>query len=192
MSTIVVVRKGGFGVIAADTLSTSDGGKDSAEYIVNHQKILRSGDSYLGISGPTSAKLAIKDYLASGSDWDFNDVDAIFRSWLRLHAALKKNYFLNPNEDSEASFESSRLEAVIANSRGIFGVAAHRAVQEFTKFYAYGSGSMYALGAMFALYADPVRSAEEIARAGVEAAAAFDLNTGLPLISYSVRLATSE
>jgi ATP-dependent HslUV protease subunit HslV len=191
MTTIVVVRKGGFGVIAADTLSTGDG-KDSAEYIVNHQKVLRSGDSYLGISGPTSAKLAIKDCLANGSDRDFSDVDAIFRSWLKLHAALKKNYFLNPNEDSEASFESSRLEAVIANPQGIFGVAAHRAVQEFTKFYAYGSGSMYALGAMHALYADPARSAEEIARAGVEAAAAFDLNTGLPMICYSVRLATSK
>lgn len=192
MSTIVVVRKEGFAAIAADSLTTWEGSKDSAEYIVNHQKIFRSGDSYLGIAGPTSAKLAIKDYLANGSDWDFNGVDAIFRSWLKLHAALKKSYFLNPDENGEASFESSRLDALIANPQGIFGVAAHRSVQEFAKFYAYGSGSMHALGAMHALYLDAARSAEAIARAGVEAAAAFDLNTGLPLICYSVQLAESE
>jgi ATP-dependent HslUV protease, peptidase subunit HslV len=192
VSTIVVVRKNGSATIAADTLTTWEGSKDSAEYIVNHQKIFRSGDSYLAIAGPTSAKLAIKDYLANGSDWDFRSVDAIFRSWLKLHAALKKNYFLNADENGEASFESSRLDAVIANPQGIFGVAAHRAVQEFTKFYAYGSGSLHALGAMHALYADAARSAGDIARAGIEAAAAFDLNTGLPLTSYSMQLAESE
>ena len=56
MSTIVVVRKNGSAAIAADTLTTWEGSKDSAEYIVNHQKIFRSGDSYLAIAGPTSAK----------------------------------------------------------------------------------------------------------------------------------------
>ena len=192
MSTIVVVRKNGIAAIAADTQSTWGDSKDTAEYILSDQKILRLGDSYLAISGPTSTKLAINDYFAKTTEYDLSDVDAIFRTWLKLHAALKKDYFLNPDENREDSYESSRFEALIANPNGIFGVAAHRAVQEFSKFYAYGSGSLHALGAMHALYSDAKRTAEDIVRGGIEAAAAFNLNTGLPLICYSVPLASSK
>lgn len=190
MSTIAVVQKDGFAAIAADTLtSTSDGGIDSAEYVLNHQKILCVGNSYLAISGPTSTKLALKDYFAKVENCDLRDVDTIYRTWLRLHAALKTNYFLDTEEDGAHSFESSRFDALIANPNGIFGVAAHRAVQQFTKFYAYGSGSMSALGAMYALYGQADRSAKDVARIAIEAAAAFDGNTGLPIISYQLPLA---
>ncbi|HUN59542.1 MAG TPA: hypothetical protein VMU41_15630 [Candidatus Binataceae bacterium] len=188
MSTITVVQKNGFAAIAADTLTTRDGGKDSAEYVLNHQKILQIGDSFIAISGPTSAKLALKDYSAKGEDYDFSDVDAIYRTWLRLHAALKRTYFLEPDEDEGQSFESSRFDTLIANPNGIFGVAAHRTVQQFAKFYSYGTGSLHALGTMHALYPLTDRSAEDIALAGVEAAAAFDAYTGLPIISYRIAL----
>jgi ATP-dependent protease HslVU (ClpYQ) peptidase subunit len=67
-------------------------------------------------------------------------------------------------------------------------VAAHRTVQEFSKFYAYGSGSDYALGAMYSAYKDPALNAEQIAREAIEAAAEFDDGTGLPITSFSVRL----
>ena len=63
------------------------------------------------------------------------------------------------------------MDVLIANRHGIFGVGADRAVQEFAKFYAFGYGCEYALGAMFAAYEDPARSAEDVARLGVEAAA---------------------
>jgi hypothetical protein len=96
--------------IAADTLTTSDGGKDSAEYVLNHQKILRVGDSYIAVLGPTSTKLALKDYFAKAENCDFSDVDPIYRTWLTLHAALKKNYFLDPDENDQQSFESSRFD----------------------------------------------------------------------------------
>jgi hypothetical protein len=43
-----------------------------------------------------------------------------------------------------------------------------------------------------ALYSDAKRTAEEVVRGGIEAAAAFNLNTGLPLICYSLPLAGSE
>jgi ATP-dependent HslUV protease, peptidase subunit HslV len=191
--TIAVVQKNGFAATAADTLTTApDGGMDSAEYVLNHQKILRVGDSYVAISGPASTKLALKDYFAKGEDCDLSDVDAIYRTWLRLHAALKRNYFLDPDEIDQQSFESSRFDALIANPKGIFGVAAHRSVQQFTKFYSYGSGSSHVLGAMHALYPSPDHSAEDVALAGIEAAAAFDSNTGLPMISYLLALTQSH
>lgn len=175
--------------IAADTLSTwGYSSKDSAEYVVNHQKIIQVGNSRLAISGPTSAKLAIKAYFANVPDVSLNSVDTIFDAWTKLHSALKEQYFRKPHEDPEDAFESTRVDVLISNPYGIFGVAAHRAVQQFSKFYAYGTGCQHALGAMYAVYAQPGVSAEHVARIGVEAAAEFDTDTGLPVICCTVAL----
>jgi hypothetical protein len=51
MTTIAVVRKNGCAAIAADTMTKWGSGKETAAYIVNHQKIFRVGDSYLGVTG---------------------------------------------------------------------------------------------------------------------------------------------
>ncbi len=188
MSTIAVVVKDGFAAIAADSLTTWGSAKDSAEYLLGNQKIIQVGNSYLAISGPTSAKLAVKDYFGRKSDVDLSNVEAIFVTWLGLHAALKKQYFLDPHENEADAFESTRIDVLIANPGGIFGVSAHRAVQQFSKFYAYGTGWQLALGAMYASYSQHGRSAEEVARIGVEAAAEFDVDTGLPIICHTVKL----
>ncbi len=189
MTTIAVVQKEGFAAIAADSLTTWGSAKESAEYVVNNQKILQIGQSYLAVSGPTSAKLAIKGHFANKPQVDLTSVDAIFQTWLGLHTALKDHYFLNPKENEDDTFESTGVDVLIANSHGIFGVAAHRAVQQFSKFYAYGTGWQHALGAMYALYSQPDRSPEDIARCGIEAAAEFDVHTALPITCYRVPLA---
>ncbi len=77
---------------------------------------------------------------------------------------------------------------LLANPHGIFGVGAHRTVQEYVKFYAIGSGTDVALGAMYGVYSDPKRSAEDVARFAIEAAAEFDDATGLPVMSHSIKL----
>ena len=64
---------------------------------------------------------------------------------------------------------------------------AYRSVDEFTQYYSFGTGYRFALGAMRALY-DTDATAEEIARAALEAAAEYDDSTGLPLELYSVKL----
>ena len=108
----------------------------------------------------------------------------IFRVWNQMHAVLKEQYYLQTGEDKEEDLESSRMDVLIANAHGIFGVAAHRTVQEFSRFYAYGSGSPYALGAMYAAYHAPSLDAEAVARLGVMAAAEFHDETGLPIQSF--------
>src|SRR4051812_37382792 len=189
MSTIAVVRKNGQAVIAADTLTKRGSLKEPAAYVVNHQKILRVGDSYLAVCGPMTAQLVLEDYFSSAhAGVNLDSVPAIFRAWLPLHQALKDHYFLRPEEDEEDDYESSRMCVVIANAHGIFGIAAYREVQEFTRFYSYGMGCDYAMGAMYAGYDDPGRSAEDVARLGVEAAAEFDDSTGLPVLAYTVAL----
>ena len=184
-----MVRKNGVAAIAADTLTTWGDGKESATYIANSEKIIRIGDSYLGCTGPTAAKYALTDYFSGlKKPADLSGVEPIFRTWLKLHTALKESYFLRAEEEADDAFESSRTDVVIANAHGIFGVAAHRTVQEFLKFYAFGSGYQVALGAIYAAYDDPERDAEALARLGVEAAAEFDSGTGAPIQSFTVPL----
>ena len=189
MTTVTVVRKGGVAAIAADTLIKWGSAKESATYIANHDKILRVGESLVGVTGTATFNAILRDYFDhSSEEVRLDSPSQIFRTWNRLHGILKERYFLLPEEDKEDALESSRMDCLIANPHGIFGVAAHRTVQQFSKFYAYGSGSDYALGAMYSAFADPQLSAEQIARHGIEAAAEFDDGTGLPVTSYSVQL----
>lgn len=189
MSTITVVKKNGYAAIAADTLTKWDYIKESADYIANHEKILRVGESYIGISGSMTFGQSVKDYLSHpDTEIDLSSKEAIFATWIRLHRALKQDYYLNPDEDEQSSFESTRAETLVANKYGIFGVSAYRSVQEFTKFYACGRGCEFAIGAMYAIYNEERYTAEEIARIGIEGAAEFDDSTGLPVISYTIQL----
>jgi ATP-dependent HslUV protease, peptidase subunit HslV len=60
-----------------------------------------------------------------------------------------------------------------------------REVFEYTQFWAIGSGHEFALGALHHAY-PRYESAEEIARAGVEAGIAFDKNSAAPITIYTV------
>ncbi len=185
MTTVTVVKKEGRIAIAADTLTKWGGGKESAAYVMNHEKILRVGDSYIAITGSATFKLILADYFSSLESPPVLDTTLeIFRVWNQMHAVLKEQYYLQTGEDKEEDLESTRMDVLVANTHGIFGVAAHRTVQEFSRFYAYGSGSPYALGAMYVAYRAPSLDAEAIARLGVAAAAEFHDETGLPVQSF--------
>ena len=189
MTTIAVVRKNGYAAIAADTMTKWGSGKETAEYIVNHGKIFRVGNSFLGVTGNATFQAILRDYFSRPRVYArFDTPIEIFKTWQKLHAVLKQDYYLVAGHGEDDAIESSRMDVLIANARGIFGVAAHRTVQEFSKFYAFGSGGDVALGAMYATYADPRRSAEDIARFAIEGAAEFDDSTGAPIMSYAVRL----
>ncbi|MFN7086205.1 MAG: hypothetical protein ACK4N4_06225 [Burkholderiales bacterium] len=191
MTTIAVVKKDGYAAIAADTMTKWGSGKETADYIVNHAKILKVGDSFLGVTGDATFKTILRDYFSRPRvHAHFATPLEIFKTWQKLHAALKHDYYLltGASDSEEEALESSRIDVLIANPHGIFGVAAHRTVQEFSKFYAFGSGSDYALGALYATYGQSRRSAEDIASLAIRAAAEFDDGTGMPVTSYAVKL----
>lgn len=189
MTTLAVVKKDGIVAIAADTLTKWGSNKESAAHIVNHSKLIQLGDSWLAVTGYTTFILILKDYFSRANvQADLASVGGIFRTWQNLHGALKDQYFLLAGEDKDDDLESSQMDVLIANPHGIFGVAEHRSVQEFSRFYAYGSGSDLAMGAMHALY-DTALSAEEIARKAIETAAEFDDRTGLPIEIKTIQLA---
>src|SRR5688572_9977749 len=189
MTTIAVVRKNGYAAIAADTMTKWGSGKETASYIVNNAKIFRVGESYLGVTGNATFQTILRDYFARPRVYaKFESPIEIFKTWQKLHSVLKQDYYLVAGHGEDDAIESSRMDVLIANARGIFGVAAHRTVQEFSKFYAFGSGGDIALGVMYAMYDDPKKNAQDIARAAIEGAAEFDDSTGVPVTLQTVKL----
>lgn len=187
MSTIVVVRKNQQAVIAADTLTTCGNTKESAEYVVNHEKIFAYKDNFLGISGSASLQIAVQNFLSkTKKKISFENVASIYEFGLLLHAELKDKHFLRA--DDEEDFETFRGDILVANKYGIFGLSSYRYVQEYSKFYANGSGGEYSLGAMFAVYKDENKSAEDIAEIGVQAGTEFDDGSAAPIHSHSIKL----
>jgi ATP-dependent HslUV protease subunit HslV len=193
MTTIAVVRKKGVVAIASDTLTKWGPAKESAEYVVNHTKILRVGSSLLAVTGNATFKHIVDDYFGSfDTPPALDSVGDIFRTWNRMHGEFKERYFLQAEEDKEDAIESTRLDVLIANPHGIFGVSGQRTVQEFSRFYAYGSGGDYALGALWSVYGRDDLDAEAVARHGILAAIEFDDGTGAPVESFTVPLAADH
>jgi ATP-dependent HslUV protease, peptidase subunit HslV len=185
MTTLVVVRKGNQAVIAADSLTTFGDTRLSAQFDKSPEKILRHRDTYLGFCGSAAHQLVFESMLAKQGDLEFNNKGAIFETFRRLHPILKEQHFLNPKEEEDDPYESTQITALIANPHGIFGVYSMREVFEYTQFWAAGSGREFALGAMQATYTR-AKSAEAVAKAGIEAGAMFDKNSALPMVTYTV------
>jgi len=193
MSTVVAVKKAGKVCIAADSLTSFGDLKLSSVYDAAHDKILRFDENYLGIVGSAAHQLVLESVFASKKvvdkkiDIDLSSRLSIFESFRTLHPVLKQKYFLNAKDEDDDPYESTQIDALIANPFGIFGVHSLREVTEYNKFWAIGSGAEYALGAMFAVY-DSATSAEEVAHAGVAAGAEFNNASSMPLSSYVTEL----
>ncbi len=193
MSTVVVAKKDGKVCIAADSLTSFGDLRLSSVYDAAHDKVLRYDENYLGIVGSAAHQLVLESVFASKKvvdkkiEIDFSSRLAIFESFLALHPLLKEKYFLNAKDEDDDPYESTQIDALIANPFGIFGVHSLREVTEYNKFWEIGSGAEYALGAMFAVY-DSAASAEEIAQAGVAAGAEFNNASSMPLSSYVIDL----
>ena len=196
MSTVVVAKKAGKVCIAADSITSFGDLKLSSYYDAAHDKILSHDENYIGIVGSAAHQLVLESVFASKKviekkiDIDFSSRLSIFESFRTLHPVLKEKYFLNAKDEDDDPYESTQIDALIANPFGIFGVHSLREVIEYNKFWAIGSGAEYAIGAMFAVY-DTAETAEEIAQLGVAAGAEFNNASSMPLSSYVVELQQS-
>ena len=189
MSTIVAVKKNGYAAIAADTLTMWGSMKESADHIANSEKILKVQDNYLAFTGSASFKLVVEHWLAkSKRKPKLDSIENIFDTWLSFHKDLKDKYYLRPGDEDSDEFETSRMNVLIVNPSGIFSVGVLRSVQAYKRFTSFGSGCDFAVGAMRAVYPDETKSAEDIARIGIEVAAEFDDGTGLPMNCYTIKL----
>ncbi len=190
MTTLVAVRKNSEIVIAADSLTTFGDTRLPADYDQSPEKIVQHKGTYVGLCGSAAHQLVFQSLLAKHSDLDFSDKAAIFETFRKLHPILKEQHFLNPKEEEDDPYESTQITALVANTHGIFGVYSMREVFEYTKFWAIGSGREFALGAMHSQFGR-LRSAAAVAKAGIEAGATFDRNSGLPMTLHSLTLKQS-
>ncbi len=187
MTTLVAVRKHDEIAIAADSLTTFGDVRLAAPFDRSYDKILRHGDTYIGLCGSAAHQLVFESLLKSNQAVDFGSKHAIFETFRKLHPILKEQHFLNPKEEEDDPYESTQISALIANPHGIFGVYSMREVFEYSQFWAVGSGKEFALGAMHALYGR-LPTADQVATAGVEAGAVFDRNSALPMTLYTLKV----
>ena len=187
MTTLVAVRKNDQIAIAADSLTTFGDTRPSAQFDRTSDKIVRYRGNYIGLCGSAAHQLVFESLLAKHGELDFSTKAGIFETFRMLHPILKEQHFLNPKEEEDDPYESTQITALVANERGIFGVYSMREVFEYTQFWAVGSGREFALGAMNALYGR-LKTAEAVARVGIEAGCTFDKNSSLPMSLYSVGL----
>jgi ATP-dependent HslUV protease subunit HslV len=188
MSSIVVVKKAGKVVIAADSLTSFGRTKFGKKYQRNPEKIHKFESSYIGLVGDAAHSNVFENIIENfGEDLRFDSRKHIFETYLNLHSILKEKFHLNPAAADDVAYQSSQIDALIANENGIFGMFEFREVHEFEKFWAIGSGKPYALGAMYSVY-DNIAEPEEIAKIGISASCEFDNACELPLSIYSLKL----
>ena len=192
MTTLVVVKKAGQVVMAADTMVTFGDTRLPHRYEAN-SKIFKvdtpAGISYVGMAGTVAHFPALRKAMAAlpNVDLKLNSKDEVYDTFLKLHPLLKETFFLQTKEDDNDPYESMQFTVVIANSSGIYGVYSYREIFEFKEFWGIGSGRGFALGAMHAAWGS-AKTAKEVARAGMHAGCEFDKNSGGPIDVYSVKL----
>lgn len=185
MSIVIAVEKAGEFVLVADTLFEQGGLLLSSQNKVNHQKIYSTEGSYVGLVGPSVNQNIFESVLTRHRESIvFTGRQKIFESFRNLHSILKEEYFINLHSEDGESAESSQLDLLIVNQSGIYEVENHREVNEFRRFWAIGSGSKYALGALSVLY-DRLEDIEEIAISALNSACMFDGACGLPYTIFS-------
>jgi ATP-dependent HslUV protease, peptidase subunit HslV len=192
MSTIVVVRKSGRVCIACDTLATVGSLKQKSHYCASPEKIFLFRDTYIGTVGYAVHNAVLQSYFSRYPGNVKLDTPAeIFETWRVMHKILREEYHMNPRAESDDAYETTRMSALLAGPRGIFGITPSRDVEAFPRFWAIGSGASFAVGAMFTLF-DRSDDAQEIARAGIAAGAEFDDGSELPVALHTVELVSQE
>jgi ATP-dependent HslUV protease subunit HslV len=181
MSTLVMVERAGVACMAADTLTSFGSRKQSARYVESPEKIIEVDGSYIGFVGWCVHQDVLKSVFARGLKLpEIKTEQDLFEFSRVLHVRLKDKYFLNTTEDDDDPYESSQMRLFVLNRNGMFGLCSMRGVERYRCFAAAGSGTHFALGAMYAAYERGL-PAEEVARLGVEAGIEFDSHSMGPV-----------
>lgn len=188
MSTLVMVERGGVACMAADTMTSYGSWKQLARYTARPEKILRVGESYLGVVGLIANRMVLESVFSGGLELpEVRNEMELFEFSRKLHAKMKDEYFLNTGDGDSEAYESSQMTLFLVNRFGLFGMYSNRSVEQYQRFAAVGSGAGFALGAMYAAY-ELDAEVEDIARLGVEAGAEFDDASNAPITMKKLKL----
>ena len=178
MSIVVAVKKNGRTVVAADSLNVfgqeripTDNSKAT--------KVRQIGSALLAITGWSVYANILDDMLSERKSPTLGDEKEIFTFFLELWRQLHDRYpFVNDQaHNKDSPFCDLDASFLVANARGIYKVSQDASVCRFDKYYAIGSGCVYALGALYQIY-DVEPDAAELARRAVKTAIEFDIYCG--------------
>jgi ATP-dependent protease HslVU (ClpYQ) peptidase subunit len=188
MSTLVVVKKNGYATIACDSLSTDGSITVCPENKINNHKFFKHGDSFIGLVGWSNFNDILENILKDDSaDLEFANRSAIFNSLIYIHQKMKDEYFIETSENDDQPVESSQMDGLVISPHGIFEFDSYRGVDEYSKYWALGSGRRFALGALYSAY-DSEQTSEEIAITAVKASCSFDDGSALPVLFETIEL----
>ncbi|MBX3607755.1 MAG: hypothetical protein KF788_20950 [Piscinibacter sp.] len=189
MTVIVALRKGHSAVIASDR-QISHGEISVPGAIIRYpNKILAIDGAYIGLAGNIAHQSVLRSLIATHPElFDLSSAAGIFETFRRIHPLLRSEYHLLSKANDEAQeYESNHMEGLVISPGGVFSFLGYREVTEYGTYWAAGSGSSFALGALDALYAQR-RSARAVAEAAVATACKFDTACGPPIESYEITL----
>jgi len=102
VSIIVALRKGNQAIIAADTAQSDESMVMTADYLVNHKKLLNVGTSWLGLAGWSASQDIFESIIRDHAEHlKFDSRGQIFDSFRKLHEIMKESYFIDTQEDKE-------------------------------------------------------------------------------------------
>jgi len=173
MSVIVVIKKNGKTVIGCDSKFSEENLISPSNEKTNWDKLHKTKHSFIGHVGE-SAYHTVLDYATQNHSniFNFEDRMSTFKSMLKLQEVLVDECMLKPTQDE---FLSSGLNLLVATANSIFTIDTNRGVDEYERFWAIGSGSKVALGAIEVLY-DKEDDPKDIAAQALKAACKYDLH----------------
>lgn len=189
MTVIVIVRKDRKACIASDSQVNQGDIIDPGDNRINQQKIHLFNGSYIGLTGTIAHHSVLRSLIKRyPQKLNFNSVDDIFETFRSIHEILKNEYYLLTEEDDDdQEYESNQLQGVICNPTGIYHFQGYREISEISRYWASGSGTKIALGALHAGYS-LLDDVEHIGTLAVAAACQLDQSCGPPIDSYVVDL----
>jgi ATP-dependent protease HslVU (ClpYQ) peptidase subunit len=145
------------------------------------------GSSVVGGAGWGIYGNILVDFLRERPAPDLSGEQAIFSFFLELWRALHERYpFVNDQAQSrDTPFGDLDTSFLIANDSGIYKISHDMDVCRFQQYFAIGSGSEYALGALGVLF-EQETDASAIVRRVVQIAMRFDAHCGGPIDVQSV------
>ena len=192
MSIVCAAIKNDEIAIAADTQMSWGSLVTTAEDLQNSDKLLRVNGNVIGTVGWKAMAVMLEAIVGEKAEiFVMDDRKKIYQSLMKLHEEMKQNYYLETSEYKSQPVESLQLDALVVNKNGIFVISSYREVNQFSRFWAIGSGSRYSLGAMEALYSK-ASNAIELVEAGVFAATKFDDGCSLPSTSEVMKLVVAQ
>jgi hypothetical protein len=165
--------------VAADT-QENFGDRKLAHVDHRITKVIKVGAAHLATTGWGLYDNILEDYLGRAGTPRLGTRRDVFSFFLRFWKELRRRYSLvneQAHQEDPSPFADLDSSFLVASPGGIFYVSGNLSVSEFERYYAVGSGSSYALGAMHVLY-DTDLDAEDLARNGCAAAMTFDLYCG--------------